>query len=64
MHAEIYTLPNCKWCQRAKKLCDALGIEYTEQEGKHPDWPTVPYVVLDGEAIGGFTEFAARCRKL
>jgi glutaredoxin len=64
MKAQIHTLPNCPWCQKAKKLCDAFGIMYTEVNGKHASWPTVPFIVLDGEPIGGFTEFAQRCRKL
>jgi glutaredoxin len=64
MNATIYTLPNCPWCVKAKKLCDALEIRYTEEHGMHADWPTVPYILLDGEPIGGFTEFAQRCRKL
>lgn len=63
MTAIINTLPNCRWCQKAKKLLDLKGIEYTEVNGKVDHFPTVPYIEVDGEAIGGFTELAAWCRK-
>ena len=58
----IYTQGNCPWCVKAKKLAKDLGLNYEEIQQKHPDWPTVPYIVADGEPIGGFTEFAAACR--
>lgn len=40
------------------------GIEYEEKSGFHDNWKTVPYIIVNGEEIGGFTEFAAYCRKL
>jgi len=39
------------------------NIQYKTLEGKSDDWPTVPYIVIDGQPIGGFAEFAAWCRK-
>ena len=63
MTAIINTLPNCPWCVKAKKLLDLKGIQYIEAEGKSDLWPTVPFIEVDGEAIGGFTELAAWCRK-
>lgn len=63
MTAIINTLPNCPWCVKAKRLLDLKGIEYTEVNGKVDHFPTVPYIEVDGEAIGGFTELAAWCRK-
>jgi len=60
----IYTLPNCSWCIKAKKLLKVLGVSYTELNEKFDGYPTVPYIVVDGKPIGGFTEFAAYCRKL
>lgn len=64
MKLTIHTIENCPWCIKAKKLADLLQLEYEEVLGKHPDWPTAPYILGDGEPIGGFTEFAAFCRKL
>jgi glutaredoxin len=64
MKATIYSLPTCPWCVKAKKLCDAFGIVYTEVNGKHPNWPTVPFILLDDKPIGGFAQLAAVCRKL
>ena len=64
MKAQIWTIENCPFCVRAKKLMALKGIEYEERSGFHPDWESVPYIVLNGEGIGGFTEFAAYCRKL
>ena len=64
MKAQIWTIENCPFCLRAKKLMALKGIEYEERSGFHPDWKSVPYIVLNGEGIGGFTEFAAYCRKL
>lgn len=64
MKAKLHTLPNCPWCVKAKKLLKLKGIEVTEVEGKVDEWPTVPYIVVNGEPIGGFTELATWCRKL
>lgn len=64
MKAKVNTLPNCPWCVKAKKLLDLKGIEYEEILGKSQDWKTVPYIVVNDQPIGGFTELAAYCRKL
>ena len=64
MKATINTLPNCPWCVKAKKLLDLKGIEYTEVNGKVDNWPTVPYIEIDGQGIGGFTELARFVRSL
>lgn len=58
----IYSSKTCPWCQRAKLLLDKLGAEYEEIVQKHPDHPTVPYIVRDGVPIGGFTELARSVR--
>ena len=39
-----------------------LDIEYKEVKEKHPDWATVPYVIIDDKAIGGFDEFTKLLR--
>ena len=58
MTAIINTLPNCPWCVKAKKLLDLKGIQYIEVNEKSDLWKTVPYIEIDGEPIGGFTELA------
>ena len=63
MTATINTLPNCPWCEKAKKLMDLKGIQYEIVSGKADEWPTVPFIVIDGQPVGGYTEFAAWCRK-
>lgn len=64
MTAIINTLPDCKWCDRAKVLLDAYGIEFLEVEGKSDLWPTVPYVEINGSQVGGFIELTHYLRKL
>ena len=64
MTATIHTLPQCPWCVRAKKLLDLKGIAYEEVDGKSPNWKTVPYIQIDGEPIGGFTELTSYLRSL
>lgn len=63
MIATINTLPRCPWCIRAKRLLSLKNINYTEIQGKADNWPTVPYITINGEHIGGFTELAAWSRK-
>lgn len=57
--AVIHTLPECPWCHRAKALLEHFPhVEVQQVTGKHEDWKTVPYIILDGEPLGGFTELA------
>ena len=58
MKATIWTIENCPYCIKAKKLLALKGIDCKEMQGFHPDWKTVPYIELDGQVIGGFTELA------
>ncbi len=62
MTALINTLPSCPWCVKAKKLLELKGIEYEEINGRSRRWNTVPYIEINGQPIGGFTELAAWCR--
>ena len=64
MKATIWTIDNCPFCVKAKKLIALKGIEYEEMSGFHDNWQTVPYITINGEEVGGFTEFVAYCRKL
>jgi glutaredoxin 3 len=65
----MYTTPWCGYCVRAKTLLDARGIDYDEidldddpafRQTLHDltgGW-TVPQIVIDGRAIGGYVELA------
>lgn len=68
---EIYTGPFCGYCQRAKKLLDAKGVEYTEYgTAKDADRRTemvqradgrtsVPQIFIDGRHVGGSDDLVA-----
>ena len=67
---EIYTQKHCPWCHRAKALFKKKNIEFKEivVRGDTPEWDTMiertggrttPQILIDGEAIGGYTELAA-----
>ena len=64
MKAEVWSIENCPYCERAKKLLKLKGIEYKERSGFHPDHPTVPYILIDRQVIGGFTELSRYVRNL
>ncbi len=65
---EIYTLPTCPFCLRAKSFLNKKGIPFTEIDvsqslslrakmseranGRH----TVPQIFIGGEAIGGYSD--------
>lgn len=67
MQAILYTWSSCSFCARAKALLDAHGIPWTEHvlDGDRAQVErlartfgrrTMPYVLLDGEPIGGLAE--------
>ena len=69
MEITAYTLPGCSSCVTLKELFERAEVEYKEQrvhtdislEQFRQDYPTVPgfpYVVIDGEPIGGLIEVA------
>jgi glutaredoxin len=73
MKIEIYGKPNCVFCTRAIRACEANDLEYTYTdisknafeksvlESRMPEpLRTVPQIFVDGEFIpGGFTGFAS-----
>ena len=63
MKAQIWTIENCPYCVKAKKLLNLKEVQYEERSGFHPDWKTVPYIEIDGQVVGGFTELARFLRK-
>lgn len=56
--AVIWTLPECPWCAHAKTLLEKVGIDYIEHKGKHENWKTVPYIEINEQPVGGFTELS------
>ena len=62
--ATINTIAVCPWCYKAKKLMQEFGIDYTEIDGQHADYETVPYIVINGEPIGGYAQLREFCAEL
>jgi glutaredoxin len=69
MNIKIYTKPGCKYCTQVKELMQRAGFEYEEINcdtknarmqfyTDHPDAKTYPYVIIDGEPVGGLVETA------
>ena len=68
MTVEIYSTKICPYCDRAKQLLQAKGIEYVEyfidEEPRRRDEMfkrcdgrrTVPQIVIGNQAIGGFDD--------
>lgn len=70
MIVEIYSKPSCPFCVQAKALAEREGAELTykmldedfsreELFETFPGARTFPQIIVDGEKIGGFTEFKA-----
>ena len=67
MQAVVWSKYHCPFCDQAKALLEAKGIEYVEKKigdgftkedllEAVPTARTVPQIFLDGNLIGGFTE--------
>ena len=67
MKVEIYSIPNCPYCVRAKGLAERKGHEVIyKMMGEEfqprvvrelfPTARTFPQIIVDGEKIGGYTE--------
>ena len=70
---EIWSKPQCPFCDKAENLCKQKNFEYkkymldedfTREElvEKFPSARTFPQITIDGELIGGYTEFEAKVR--
>ena len=70
MKVEIYSKPQCPFCVQAKALAEREGHELTykmldedfNREQLMETFPTArtfPQIIVDGEKIGGFTEYKA-----
>lgn len=67
MLIEVYSKPNCEYCNKAKILLNRFEIPYTVYEiGKDvdrdtvikrfPSVPIVPIIVKDGELMGTYAQ--------
>ena len=67
---EIYSKPACPFCVKAKALAEQQGYDltykmldedFTREElfETIPTARTFPQIIVDGEKIGGYTEFEA-----
>lgn len=65
MAIEIYSKPNCSFCDQAKNLLRSKGHTYIEYKldedftreillSKFPEAKTFPVIVVDGYNIGGY----------
>jgi len=70
MKVEIYSKLNCPYCVQAKGLAEREGHQLTykmldedfDRETLMETFPgarTFPQIIVDGEKIGGFTEYKA-----
>ena len=72
MHIQIYSKPQCPYCDMAVRLAEGLvetpGVTYNKYMldedfnrqqlmEKFPTARTFPQITIDGESIGGYTEF-------
>ena len=67
MQAIVWSKPNCTFCEQAKALLNAKGINYEERKIGNgysredlleavPTSRTVPQIFLNNKLVGGFTE--------
>ena len=67
---EIWSKPNCIFCDKAEMHCKKksleykkymLDVDYSREDfvDKFPDARTFPQITMDGNYIGGFTELDA-----
>ena len=65
MDIKIYTSRGCFYCDQMKELCKRAEEEYEtiqvstqEMNALYPKATSYPYVIIDGEEIGGLVEAA------
>lgn len=71
IRVEIYTRLACGYCDRARRLLGAKGVDFIEYDitlggetrremlERVPDAQTVPQIFINGRAIGGSDDLAA-----
>jgi len=71
---KVYTTDRCSLCVSAKKLLEKRGIDYEEinlardadsraQLSRITGMFTFPQIVIEGKAVGGFSELLAADRE-
>ena len=78
MYIEIWSKTNCPYCDMAERIAQQfvqesdnnyvkwmLDEDFTREElfEKFPTARTFPQITIDGESIGGYTEFEAFLRE-
>ena len=68
MEIKAYTSAGCFYCDQLKELFKRANLEYTTLEvtaenkahfrREHPNVISFPYVIIDGEGVGGLVETA------
>ena len=65
MDIKIYSAEGCFYCEQMKELCKRAEVEYESEDidslklaELYPDAKSYPYVIIDGEEIGGLVEAA------
>ena len=70
---EIWSKPQCPFCDKAENLCKQKNFEYkkymldedfTREQmfEKFPSARTFPQITVNGQLVGGYTEFEAKVR--
>lgn len=68
MKVTIYSKPQCPYCDAAEYAAQSRNLDYTvkkldedytKQEllEQFPNAKTFPQIIVDGESIGGYTQF-------
>ena len=67
MDIKVYSTPGCFYCEKLKELFERADItDYEEQicissdeiRAIYPEAGSFPYVIIDGEVVGGLVETA------
>lgn len=75
MRVEIYTKPQCIYCEMAKATFRLQQLEYIEYKldedftrdevlAKFPGYNTFPFIVIDNNFVGGYTDLQAYMKGL
>jgi glutaredoxin len=66
MKIKFYSTPGCLYCEKLKELFERANIKdyediqatSTEMKKDYPNATSFPYVIIDGEEVGGLVETA------
>lgn len=66
MKIKFYSTPGCRYCEKLKELFERANIKdyediqatSTEMKKDYPNATSFPYVIIDGEEVGGLVETA------